>query len=236
MHVVTHTVLATRRRRQALVLSLGGTAVLVAGLILNLRSQFGPALIALAVGAGLSWAGVALADRWVAVPRPDRAIADGLKERTGRVFRLYNWVLPADHVLLAPWGLTVFAVYNQDGPVIIQGPRWRDGRPLWQRFFRLGRRPVKHPAALLSYETDDLRAAVAGQDETLADVPIEGVAVFTNRAVDLRVARPDVPVLRAADLRDWVKQAMKRPRLSADRHKRLERALDRVAEARLGAR
>ncbi len=233
MHVLTHTALAERRRRQAFVLSLSGVVVLIIGLIVNFRSLFAPALALLMVGAALSWAGTALADRWVTPPRADRALAEGLRERTGRVYRLYNWVLPADHVLSAPWGLTVFAIFNQDGQVRIQGSRWHDGRPLWQRVFRLGRRSLRHPGALLDLEIKALREALAGADPALAAVPIEGVAVFTHPAAELRVDQPDLPVLRAFELGDWVRGAKQRPRLGSAVGRRLDEVLGEIAARRL---
>jgi len=234
VNVVTHSALARRRRRQAVALSLGGMATLVAGLIFNLYYAFAPAFVALVAGTVMSWAGMVLADRWVAAPRADRALAEGLRDRGGRVFGLYHWVLPAEHVLRAPWGLTVFAVFNHDDRVLIRGDRWRDGRPLWRRLFQWARRPVRHPGAVLADEVAALRRALAAEDAALAEVPIDTVAVFTHPRVDLRAEAPDLPVLRAGDLGEWIRAAMKRPRLPADRQRRLEQALDRLAAARLG--
>jgi hypothetical protein len=231
--VLTHTALADRRRRQALALSLSGTAVLVVGLVLNFQATYGPALVMLLIGGVLSWLGVGLSDRWVSLPRADRALADGLRERTGRVHRLYNWVLPADHVLSGPWGLTVFAIYNQDGPVSIQGAKWRDRRPLWQRLFRFGRRPLRHPGALLALDTAALREALVAADPALAAVPIDGIAVFTSPAVSLQIDQADLTVLRAAELGEWVRGANKRPRLTPALQERLDTVLGEIAAGRL---
>lgn len=234
MKIVTHTALAGRRRRQALALSLGGTLVLLAGLWLNFQGRFGWAFALLVLGTLASWVGIAFGDRWIAVPRPDVALADGLRERTGRVFALYHWVLPADHVFLAPWGVTVFAVFNHDGPIDVAGRRWRDARPLWQRALRFGRRPVAHPGAAVTADVAAVRGVLTAADAELASVPVEAVAVFTHPRVDLRVADADLPVLRAADLGEWVRVAMRRPRLSDDVRKRAEAALDAAAAARRG--
>lgn len=233
MLVLTHSDLANRRRRQALALSLAGTTVLVVGLVLNFQTYYAAALVMLLTGGALSWAGVGLSDRWVSTPRADRALADGLRERTGRVHRLYNWVLPADHVLSGPWGLTVFAIYNQDGPVSVQGTKWRDGRPMWQRAFRFGRRPVRHPGALLALDSSALREALVAADPALAAVPIDGVAVFTNPAVDLRVDQADLPVLRASELGDWVRGMKQRPRLAPALQEQLDTVLGEIAAGRL---
>lgn len=235
MKIVTHTALAARRRRQALALSLGGTAILLAGLWLNFQGRFDLAFALLVAGTLASWIGIAFGDRWISVPRPDAALADGLRERTGRVFALYNWVLPADHVYLAPWGVTVFAVYNQDGPIRIDGPRWRDARPLWQRALRFGRRPVVHPGRAMAADVEAVTGILCAADPDLADVPVEAAAVFINPRADLQVAAADLPVLRAVDLGEWVRASMRRPRLADDVRKRVEAALDAAAAARRGA-
>lgn len=233
MNSLTHHRRVARRRRAAYLLSFAGLAVLVLGFVLNLRQAFGLAFAALLLGTGLSWAGLALADRWIARPRPDLALAEGLGDRTGRVFKLYNWCLPADHVFAAPWGLTVFAVFNQEGRARIEGARWRDARPFWQRLLSFGRRPLRHPGRLLVLDEAALREALGGAAldlaPELAEVPIEGIAVFTHPGVGLERVEPDLPVLRAAELADWVAEGMRRPRLPIDTQRRLIEALDAIA-------
>ena len=111
--------------------------------------------------------------------------------------------------------------------------KWRDGRPLWQRAFRIGRRPLRHPGALLALDTTALREALVAADPALAAVPIDGVAVFTNPAVDLRVDQADLPVLRASELGDWVRGMNKRPRLAPAQQERLDTVLGEIAAGRL---
>lgn len=77
MNVTTNQALCARRRRQALLCSGAGIAVLVTGLVLNLRSQFGAAYLALLVGTLCSWMGVVLADRWGGHPAPGQGAPGG---------------------------------------------------------------------------------------------------------------------------------------------------------------
>lgn len=228
MNTTTNQPLAARRRRQALLCSGAGIAILVTGLVLNVRSQFGAAYAALLLGTIASWMGVVLADRWVAIPRPDKVLQEGLKRCTGRPYHLYNWTLPPDHVLLAPWGLTVFHALGHDGPALIDGTRWRDLRPLWRRLLRFARRPVRHPGELVAMDVKALREALAAKDPALGAVAIDAVALFTHPQAKLTLRRQDeaLPVLQPADLDAWAAHALRdRPRLAPALRLRLEETL-----------
>jgi hypothetical protein len=242
VRIRTNEALVARRRRLALLLSFGGIAVLGAGLAVNmlgLRSGEGGLSYtsmsygALAVGTILSWIGISVSDRWTLPPRADHALESGLKG-AGQAYKLYNWLLPAEHVLLAPWGLVVFVVNNCDGPVAIQGRRWKDTRPMWRRAASLGRRPVREPSRLLGVETRALASDLGERDVDgdLDEVSIEGVAVFSRPGVELTVSEPSVPAMRADELADWLRDKGKASNLSPARRRRLERLLDAAADER----
>jgi hypothetical protein len=241
VNVVTNVNLAARRRRQAAWLSFGGLLILLIGLGINLlgvragaggRPYVLSAYAALIAGSVMSWLGMALSDRWALPPRADAALGGALKG-AGPAFRLYNWALPADHVLLTPSGLVVFAVFNHEGPVDVQGARWRDRRPLWRRLIALGRRAVRDPSRVVAIEVDALRRALFDQDEGLADVAVEAVAVFTRPGIALSVREPTLPVMRVDELRDWLRARSKQPGMPTPERRRLERALEALAAVRL---
>lgn len=236
MRVVTNDRLVARRRRVALLLSMGGVAVLGLGLLVNFygggASRYVTlSYVALAVGTMLSWIGITLSDRWALPPRADLALAEGLKG-AGQAFKLYNWLLPAEHVLLAPWGLTIFAVYNCDGPVDIRGRKWRDVRPWYRRLLSFGRRPVREPSRVLHIETSALAAKIMEHDEdgSIGDVAVEGVAVFSRLSGPLTVHEPSVPAYTTDGLGEWLKSRRKGESISPGRRRRLERVLDSIAE------
>lgn len=242
MKVVTNEALASRRRRQALLASMAGVSILIVGLLVNLRAAGGGqdarqqlmlAYAALVGGSVLSWIGVVLTDRWAGRPRGDEALEAGLKG-AGAAYKLYNWVLPAEHVLLTPWGLAVFTVFNHEGPVAIRGKRWRDARPFYRRLLSFGRRAVRDPRGALRLETGALARALLERDEALGEVTIEGVALFSHPALRLSVQEPSLPVVTLTTLRDWLRQeAAERESLSAGQRRRLQRALDEMAAERL---
>ena len=228
MNATTNQALAARRRRQALLCSGAGIVILVLGLVFNLQGRFGPAYLALLLGTIASWLGVVLADRWVALPRPNKVLEEGLRRCEGRLYHLYHWTLPPDHVLLAPWGLTVFHTVGHDGAALVDGPRWRDLRPIWRRLLRFARRPVRHPRELIALDVQALRSALASCDPALAEVPIRAVAVFTHPQARLtrKAAEEDLPVLLPAELDAWAQNAVKTlPRLAPPLRLKLEDCL-----------
>jgi len=235
---ITNVELARRRRRLALALSLAGFAALVGGLFVGgggsrwLAVAYG----SLIVGSVLSWTGIALLDRWVAVPRPDAALAEALGGRpssggrSGHVggsvgagkgssvaagsrrrvggaaaarWVVYNWCLPADHVIVAPWGLAVVSPINHTGPVEVDGKRWRDRRKPLIRLLSIGRRPLRDPSRLLEYEVRALRRAIddAVLQSTGADGHAAGSAAPSVEGDSSAGGRPrGGPARRSADI------------------------------------
>ncbi len=236
MKVVIHSALARKRRRQATLLSVAGIAVLFLGLYFNFqpsRQLLMYAYMSLILGSLMSWLGVSMADQWVRPPRAEEAVGEAMKG-AARSYVLYHWALPADHVLLAPWGLTLFRVFNIDGPVEIRGDRWRDARPLARKLFSLGRQPVRNPERILGVESDQLRQALADRDSALAAVPMQLAGLFTSARAELTVSEPNLPAVRADGLRDWLRVESKKPNLQPAIRRVLEAALDDIAAERMG--
>lgn len=236
MKILVNSVLASKRRRQATLLSVVGIAILLLGLYFNFSS--GPqrilyAYFALLVGSVLSWIGVSMADQWVRPPRADEALSEVMKG-AGAAYALYHWVLPAEHVLLTPAGLILFRVFNIEGEVSVRGSKWRDARPLMRKLLSLGRQPVRNPERLLADQAAALRTALVARDPSLADVPMQPVGVFTHRRVELSLAEPQPAAMRADALREWLRADGKGPGLPPATRRALEAALDGLAAERLG--
>lgn len=236
MKVVFNAPLARKRRRQATLLSMGGIAILFLGLYFNFqpsRQLLLYAYMCLILGSLMSWLGVSMADLWLRPPRAEVVMGEAMKG-AARSFALYHWALPADHVLLAPWGLTLFRVFNIEGAVDIRGERWRDARPLTRKLFSLGRQPVRNPERILSVEADQLRQALVAVDPTLSGVPMQLAGLFTHDGVRLAVEDPNLPVVRVDELREWLRTESKKPNLEPLERRALEAALDEVAAQRMG--
>jgi hypothetical protein len=143
---------------------------------------------------------------------------------------LFNWVLPADHVLAGPWGLTVFVVTNVDGQVIVRGREWRESVPLWRRFLTLGRRPLGNPVRLAQIEIDSLAGALAAAG---VDVPIDAAVLLSHPAAALDAEASEPPALRPDDLAGWLRKQRTTPELSAAKRRQLDLALDGIVATRV---
>jgi hypothetical protein len=234
MKIVIHSALASRRRRQATLISFAGIGVLLVGLYFNFQRggqlMILYAYLALILGSLLSFLGVSLADQWVRPPRAEDALGEAMKG-AGPAYALYHWALPADHVLLAPWGLVLFRVFNIEGAVAVRGDKWRDTRPLIRKVFSLGRQPVRNPERILGIEAAQLRAALVAHDPELADVPMQPVGLFTSPRVDLTVVDATPPALTGDGLRDWLRTEGRRASLAPATRRALVGALDAIAAA-----
>lgn len=228
LKIVTNPALMRRRGRQAGLLSMGGLVVLGVGLFLNLRGYAEPALVALFLGALASWIGVGLADKWLKPPRADVAIQRGLKG-AGPAFALYHWRFPADHLLLAPWGLTVLVPVTVDGRVEISEGRWRERRPLYKKLLTLGRRPIGNPAAIAKLDIEAIRQMLASEAPQLTDVPVDAVAVFTQPTVVFTGEDSALAAVRADELREWIADRRKTEPLTNAARRELEKAVDGLA-------
>ena len=233
--IFTATDYARKRRSIAVRVALLGFGLLLGGLFLNSPRTQPIALFCLVAGTLASWFGIALMDRWVAVPRAEVALAAALSD-AGPLFTLYNWAFPAaEHVIVAPWGLAVVHVFNTEGPIDIAGARWRDRRPLWRRFLAFGRRAVRNPSPLIDADIAAVRAALADADETLAAVPIAPVIVFTRPGLVLTTDAPSPMAVRDVELRGWLRDEGRRhTALAPGEARRLKSVMADLAAERLG--
>jgi hypothetical protein len=149
------------------------------------------------------------ASKWVRQPRADQTLVKALKGLDQR-HTLYNYFLPAEHVLVAPYGVFVFQVQDQDGEIRYLNNRWQQ-RFSWRRFLRrLGQIGLGNP-------TREAQASAAkvsqwfASHESLAEaqVPIAPVVIFVNPDAQLDVVNPPLPVLTTKGMKSLIRQAQK---------------------------
>ncbi len=231
MQIITNEKLIKNRARLGRVASFVGLAVLILGLVASLSLQWLLASFGcLFVGFVLSQVGLYHASRWVREPRADQTLVKILKGFDDRYY-LYNYVLPARHVLLAPFGLCVINPKDQGGKVRCEGEKWRHesswGRAIL-RFF--GQEGLGNPTKEARAEVEKLRRFLA---ERLPDddVPIEGVVVFTNSQVDLETENPAVPVLDGKQFKYFLRDLSKERPISGGQRRQLAEILAGEAPA-----
>lgn len=150
---------------------------------------------------------VRMTNIWVRQPHPWVAIREGLKG-TDKDITLYNFVMPADHVLLTPYGNFAITTRFQDKPQKVTDDKWQTRlNPLSQfmTFFRqeqLGN-PTKE-AQLRAKQTEAFLQALLEDDSII----VQPLIVFTHpRAkVDMEGAL-SVPVVFASA--DYKKMSLK---------------------------
>jgi hypothetical protein len=203
--------------------TLAGLGFLVAGLVVSLVLKQSPLLWLsfgfLMLGLMVSTVGTANMNRWVREPRADQALVQGLKGFDDR-YRLYNYTLPAPHVLLGPTGLYVLTALGQDGVIRYEGDRFR-------RDFSAGRllrfmvdEGMGKPFAEADAQVQSLRRFL-GEHGVGEEVEIQNVVVFYHPRAELIVSDPPRPVANPKGLKRAIRK-QQGDKLSADRCRQLQ--------------
>jgi len=146
--------------------------------------------------------------------RPDEVLERAMKGFDDK-YSYFAMSLPVGYALAGPNGVTVFAVRSDKGRVIVNGDKWREPFSFGRIFTIFAREGVGNPAADLEDQKQKIRQLLgqAGDaDDPLA--PIEGVTIFLNQEIQLDLTNPTVPVLRADQLKDYVRARAKEVKLS----------------------
>lgn len=220
MQVITNEKTIRNRARLGRWASFVGLGILILGLVASLYPQWLlVSLGCLLVGFVLSQVGIYNANRWVREPRADQTLDKILKGLDNR-YHLYNYILPARHVLLAPFGLCVMNPKHQGGKIRCEGEKWHHEAG-WKRILRLfGQEGVGNPTREVRAEVEKLRRFLA-QRLPDDDVPIEGLVVFTNPQVDLQTENLAVPVLDGKQLKLFLRNLSKERPIPGSQRKQL---------------
>lgn len=205
----------------------GGIGVLFSGLLISFvkqREWWAPwaSWACLILGFAFSSYGSGELGKWARRGRADRVLANllgGLDDR----YHLFNYILPADHVLLVPRGLLVFKARMQKGEILVQGDRFRQPSGL-VRLFREGLGSgLGQPGRELEWEVRRVRQHLA-REFPGGEVPVEGVVAFLHEEVRLKLEEPGVSVLDAKGVVTYVREWAKGKPLPRRTQRELERA------------
>lgn len=212
MHIISNEKLIKTRTTWSGRLMLAGFGLIAASAVLTFLNPASPQYIipayaALFGGFIVFNIGASAGAKWRLLPRADQALAKTLKGLDHR-HRLYNFLLPAEHVLLMPTGITVFQVRRLPGVISCSGDKWYHKKSILSRLRFAAEEQVGNP-------TRDVKADAALMREYLdkhlddADViPVEGVVFFSHPTVQLTLDEPTVPVVLAKDLKNYMRQAV----------------------------
>lgn len=199
---------------------------LIGGLITNFMSMsqpeyFRPTLLLLAIGFTLSLFSSNLVNAWVREPRSDQVLTTTLK-KFGNDYILFHYTTSIPHLLLTPSRLYVIVAKRQPGQITVTGDRI-SRKFTWMRLLRffadegLGS-PVADAQNRVKKATKWLGGQLAAED-----IPeIKPMVIFTHQEAELLVEEePSVPVMRANELKTYLRQSDKQRAVSATQRKTL---------------
>ncbi len=232
MKVLTNHELIASRQRLGRYAAFSGLLVLMAGLFISFRWQnlqmVAVSYAALIVGMLLSSIGIYLADKWVQEPRADQALAQALKGFDDR-YHLYNHVLPVEHVLVSPFGVTVFTIKRQADRVIYRNGKWQHQQNILKRLQSLSREKLGDPIRQIEEEVQKMKGFLQ-QHLGDVDIPVDGAVVFVNPKVELDLEGAPAEVLHVKKLKAYLRRKNKQERrLPEETYRQLVELLDQVA-------
>ena len=226
-------------KRQALIGRItlfGSLAILVGGLLLTL---FGQQLglfdlnnlglfyliytVILVIGFGVSRIGMYYGNRYLAAGRPEMVLRENLKG-LDRKYALMIFKKPVDYLLIEPGGVTVFIVKSHQGKVEFKGGKWKSRQGVLS--YWLGRdEPLGNP-------TEDANEALAKVGAIFKEklptlrIPLRAVIIFSNPKAVLALEPSPYHILRADELKDFLRGAEKLDDLPKSIQRQIRAALD----------
>lgn len=230
MQSITNEGMIARRSRLGKVATVAGLGFLVAGLVVSFKLQETPWLwlsfLCLIVGLLVSSVGTFNMNRWVREPRADQALERGLKGFDNR-YRLYNYYLPAPHVLLGPGGLFVLTAKGQDGVIRYEGGKFRRSFSLGRVLRFLGEEGMGRPFAEAEGEVQAIQRFLeergAGEG-----IEVQNVVVFYNPRAELALSEPPQPVANPKGLKKAIRTQTDQ-KLPGKQYQQIRELFDAVA-------
>ena len=213
MHVVANDNLVRTRVRLASAAHLSALAVFAVGLFVSWNNpiptfeQMIASYVAIVVGLVLYNVGQVMLRRYGPRFRHDTALVKALKglDRRYTLLTFPSTKLP-DYLLVGPSGVQVIVPRLHGGQITCRANRWtrERGSGLRRVLGLFGGNPFGDPTRDAASGVQRVRQRL--RDRGIGDeVPVDGVVVFTNPAVKLRVEGCTVPVTVAKNLRNVVR-------------------------------
>jgi len=206
---------------------LGGILTLAAGLVISFVKPewIVPMFASIALGYSLTVVGGFFADRYLGRLAHHDVLVAALKGLDDSHV-LFQYVLPASHVLVDPGGCTVFVIKAQGGEVICrEDGRWRHHQR--GKFFRqfAGQESVGAPHFEAERQVRKMERWLAKQLPDV-EVPVRAAIVFVNPDVTLDVDASPAPTFYGKKVKSWLRGPGKRKGLPDAVRRQLAEALD----------
>jgi len=236
MQIVRDEALIARRKKIGQITSLVGLGILIGGMAFTWLAPnwdvpvqlalYAP-MLALLVGFILSSIGMYYVNNWGRSPRPDEVLDSSLKG-LGREYKLYHFALPTPHLLLTPGGPLVLVIKTEGGEYTEKGGKWKQRFSAARLLSFMGREGLGNPTREADYQVGRMRNFLLKYAPELEETPISAAIVFLADKVVLNVGETDVPVLRAAKLKGFLRSSAGKP-LPKETYRQLEELFDATA-------
>jgi len=220
VRIVTNEPLVKRNAAIGRYSLIGGTALLIGALLINLLAFTRPndtsllfyVVAAFFVGFALTNIGTLFNNRWGR--RPDRGLADALKGLDDR-HALYNYRLGASHVLTGPFGAVVLLPKHHYGPILYDGKRWHNPGARRGLFGLFNADPLGNPVLEAANEVENLNRFLKKNAPDVS-VAAQAAVVFLNTRAEISAKDAPLPVLHFKQLKDFVRKLPKDSSFSPD--------------------
>ncbi|MBI5878410.1 MAG: NERD domain-containing protein [Chloroflexi bacterium] len=185
-----------RRSKAAKRVSLAGLAIMLPGMLvafgglINESLQSSTAIlisyVSLIAGTVIATIGGRLAEQWLIEPRNDQRLERALKGLDRR-YRLVNYYTPAAHLLLAPTGVYVAVLKDENGPIAFNGRRWTQPFSLGRAWREWRHGGLGHPTAEAELQIERLRKWLAPKLGDAA-IDIKPLVLFSDPKAELEIA------------------------------------------------
>jgi hypothetical protein len=218
MKIVVDEVKLARNAKLARGLVLGVVVVAVGMMILVLLATMSPnnpvianlnpatlllvEIIVIVVLFVVSRIGFIFANRYLAFTRPEKVLRDSLKglEKTNSLLLFQK---PVDYLLIEPGGVTVFIPRAQEQKVAYRNGKWSYNRGFLRAW--MGRdESIGDPSADAAEAVKKVQAVIAAKAPDVK-VTVRPIIVFTHPKVELDVQPGPVAVLKADDIKDFLR-------------------------------
>ena len=195
--------------------SVAGLVILVAGLVVSLRSPSlaWVSMLSLLLGFLSSVVGAYYANHWTRTPRADQLLDQALKGISNQ-YHMYHYLLPVRHVMLGPAGLFLFRTYLHEGPIIYDGKKWRQKLSLSRVLGFSGQDSLADPVRDALYDEKRFRNWLAARmpEEGIPETPVPVLQAKQLKGTVRRVDRDRADPLQEDELYE-VERAMLGPKI-----------------------
>jgi hypothetical protein len=229
MKVTTNTQLIEQRARWGKRIAPVTMLLLVAGLVTNFLSISRPeyfqiTLILLTLGFISAIISSYLVNNWIREPRADQVLTQ-LLQKFSNDYLLFHYTSPIPHVLIAPDALYAIVVKNHDGQITVNGDR-ATRKFNWRRIFKLfGDESLGAPILEAEGRTKKLYKTLSKSLKPEEIPEIKSVVIFSNKAVNLIVNNPTIPVMKTNEVKSFLREQGKTRSISAEQRKKLAEIL-----------